>query len=120
MKPANRREAREQANAAINRWAASFAGIAWIPFSHYVMTAGDITMVVQVGSIYSVDFDRSTVATLFAALAAPLIGSKITNSVLDFVPVLGWLAKSAVAAVVTKVVGRSLIYYFHDCSPLPD
>ena len=120
MKAANKREAREQTRTAINRWAAGFASVAWIPFSHYVMTAGDVTMVVQIGSIYAVDIDRSGAATVFAIVAALLIGSKVAHSILDFIPVLGWMAKSAVAAAVTKAVGESLIHYFHDCSQLPD
>jgi uncharacterized protein (DUF697 family) len=52
------------------------------------------------------------VAAIFTTIAAPLIGSKIAHSVLDFVPVLGWAAKSVVAATVTKGVGKALIVTF--------
>ena len=41
------------------------------------------------------------------------------SSILDFIPVVGWGVKSAVAAGVTKAVGEALISYFDDCSPLP-
>ncbi len=77
-------------------------------------------MVVQIGSIFAVDLDKSQAGAVFATVAAPLIGSKIAHSVLDFVPVLGWAAKSAVAAGVTKTVGEALIHYFNGCSDLPE
>ncbi len=120
MAARNKRQAREQARLAINKWALGFAAIAWIPGSHYAMTGGDVTMVIQVGSIYGVDMDRTNAGAVFTTIAAPLIGSKIAHSVLDFVPVLGWAAKSAVAAGVTKVVGETMIRYFEDCSTLPE
>ncbi|TAH22388.1 MAG: hypothetical protein EAZ09_10570 [Oscillatoriales cyanobacterium] len=77
MAASNKRQAREQARSAINKWALGFA-------------------------------------------SAPLIGSKIAHSVLDFVPVFGWAAKSVVAAGVTKAVGEALISYFNDCSNLSE
>ncbi|WP_017719902.1 hypothetical protein [Kamptonema formosum] len=120
MAATNKRKAREQARSAINVWALSFASVAWIPGSHYVMTTGDLAMVVQIGSIFAVDLDKSQAGAVFATVAAPLIGSKIAHSVLDFVPVLGWAAKSAVAAGVTKTVGEALIHYFNGCSDLPE
>ncbi|TAD97795.1 MAG: hypothetical protein EAZ96_24810 [Oscillatoriales cyanobacterium] len=83
MAASNKRQAREQARSAINKWALGFASVAWIP-------------------------------------GAPLIGSKVAHSVLDFVPVFGWAAKSVVAAGVTKAVGEALISYFNDCSNLSE
>lgn len=120
MAASNKRQAREQARSAINKWALGFASVAWIPGSHYVMTGGDVTMVIQVGSIFGVDIDKTTAATTFTTVAAPLIGSKIAHSILDFIPVFGWTAKSVVAAGVTKAVGEALIAYFNDCSDLPE
>lgn len=120
MAARNKRQARQQARSAINKWALGFASVAWIPGSHYVMTAGDVTMVIQVGAIFDVDLDRTTAGAVFTTVAAPLVGSKIAHSVLDFVPVIGWAAKSAVAAGVTKAVGEALIHYFDGCSNLPE
>lgn len=120
MAACNKRQAKEQARSATTKWALGFASVAWIPGSHYLMTGGDVTMVMQVGSIYDVDLDRSTAGAVFTTIAAPLIGSKIAHSVLDFVPVFGWAAKSVIAAGVTKAVGEAVIGYFHDCSNLPE
>jgi len=120
MAAENKKVAQEVARTAINKWALGFAAVAWIPGSHYVMTAGDVAMVVQVGAIYGVDIDRTGAGALFTTVAAPLIGSKIAHSILDFIPIIGWAAKSVVAAAVTKGVGEALIKYFHDCSLLPD
>jgi uncharacterized protein (DUF697 family) len=120
MAASSKRQAKAQARSATTKWALGFASVAWIPGSHYVMTGGDLAMVVQVGSIYDVHLDKSQAAAIFTTVAAPLIGSKLAHSALDFFPVVGWAAKSAVAAGVTKAVGEALIVYFHDCSNLPD
>ncbi|GAB4025622.1 hypothetical protein [Spirosoma koreense] len=120
MPARNKREAETLASSAINKWAIGFASVAWIPGSHYAMGAGDLAMVVQVGSIYNVDLDRTAAGSVFTSVAAPLIGSKVAHSILDFLPGIGWAAKSAVALGTTKFVGQALIHYFKDCSPLPD
>lgn len=120
MAASNKRQARDQARSAINKWALGFASVAWIPGSHYVMTGGDVAMVIQVASIFDVDMDKTEAGAVFTTVAAPLIGSKIAHSVLDFVPVFGWTVKSVVAAGVTKAVGETLIAYFNDCSNLPE
>lgn len=119
MAAINKREANRQARSAVNKWAIGLASTAWIPGSHYVMLAGDVTFVVQIGSIYGVDLDRASAGALFTTVAAPLIGSKLAHSLLDFIPVIGWGAKSVVAGVVTKSVGEAMIRYFEDCSMLP-
>ncbi|MDJ0553186.1 MAG: hypothetical protein QNJ68_01840 [Microcoleaceae cyanobacterium MO_207.B10] len=113
-------QARTQARSAIDKWALGFVAVAWIPGSHYAMGAGDITMVMQVGSIFGVDLDRTAAAQVFTIVAAPLIGSKVAHSILDFFPGVGWAAKSVVAGGVTKGVGEALIGYFNDCSDLPE
>ncbi|NET16984.1 MAG: hypothetical protein F6K08_31305 [Okeania sp. SIO1H6] len=116
----NKRQAKEQARSAINKWALGFASVAWIPGAHYAMTAGDVSMVMQVGSIFGVDMDRTKATAVFTTIGAPLVGSKVAHSVLDFVPVVGWGIKSAVAAGVTKAVGEGLSNYFDSCSSLPE
>ena len=112
-------EARRQASSAINKWALGFAAIAWVPGSHYAMGAGDIAMIRQVGAIFDVDVNETEAAEIFTIVAAPLLGSKVAHSILDFIPVVGWGVKSAVAAGVTKAVGEGLIGYFNSCPRLP-
>lgn len=119
MPASNKREAVEQARSITTKWAVGFASVAWIPGSHYLMSAGDLAMVMQMGSVFGVDLDRTNAAAVFGTIAAPVIGSKIAHSILDFIPIVGWGAKSVVALGVTKGVGEALIKYFLDCSPLP-
>jgi uncharacterized protein (DUF697 family) len=119
MAAATSTEAAIQARATVNKWAIGFASLAWIPGSHYVMWAGDVMMVMQIGSVFGVDLDRTNAARVFATIAAPWIGSKIAHTLLDFIPILGWAAKSLVAFLVTKAMGETLILYYKDCSPLP-
>jgi uncharacterized protein (DUF697 family) len=118
MAAQNKNEAGVQARAAINKWAMGFTAVAWIPCIHYVLTAADVVMVVQVGTIYGVDLDRASAGVVFSTVAGPFLGRTVAHGILDFIPWL-WPIKSAVAYGVTKAIGEALIGYFHDCSPLP-
>jgi len=120
MTAQNRKEAQKQARSVVNKWALGLATIAWIPGSQYVTTGGDVAMVIKVAAIYGIELDKAGAGVVFTTVAAPLIASKAANSALDFVPVVGWAAKSAVAAGVTKAVGEALIAYFEEESSLPE
>ena len=113
-------EARREARSVVNQWAVKFAAIAWIPGSHYAMSGADTIMVTELALLFDVDMDKATLAGVFTSVAAPLIGSKLAHTALDLVPGVGWVAKSAVAAGVTKKIGDGLIDYFDDHSPLPE
>jgi uncharacterized protein (DUF697 family) len=72
MAAANKRDAEVKARSVIHSWAIGFASVAWIPFSHYAMAAGDVALVMQVGSIYNVDVDRSAAGVIFTTVSAYL------------------------------------------------
>jgi uncharacterized protein (DUF697 family) len=118
MAASSKQEARVAALSVVNNWAIGFAAVAWIPTSHYLMTAGDVAMVMQIGSIFGVEMNQTKAGAVFASVAAPIIGSKVAHTILDFIPIIGWAAKSGVAYTVTKGVGTALVHYFEDCSPL--
>ncbi|MCU0391626.1 MAG: hypothetical protein MUE81_10960 [Thermoflexibacter sp.] len=120
MAAKNKREAKEKANEAVNAWSVGLAATAWIPGSGYVMTAGDIMMVIQVGKIYDVDMDETAAATVLTGIAAPLVGRTVAYGLLDCIPIAGWIVKSAVSVGVSITVGKTVIAYFEDCSPLPE
>ena len=48
------------------------------------LTLRNLAMATQVGNPYQVDVDASRAGRVFTAIAAPLIGSKIAHSVMDF------------------------------------
>ncbi len=120
MAARNKYEAKEKARSAVNSWSVGLAATAWIPGSGYVMTAGDIAMVIQVGKIYGVDLETSGAATVLTSIAAPLIGRTVAYGILDFIPIFGWGIKSVVSLGVSKTIGETIIAYFEDCSPLPN
>jgi len=72
-------------------------------------------MVAKVAEIYHVhSYDTSALAS---AIGAALAG-KAASEFLSFIPVVGWIAKGAAAAGVTKAVGEIIIEYMRERSPL--
>jgi uncharacterized protein (DUF697 family) len=120
MAAKNKREARIAARNAVNAWSIGLSTLAVIPGSGYVMTAGDVAMVVQIAKIYGVDIETAGAATLLTTFAAPLVGRTVAYGILDFIPFAGWIAKGVVSFGVSKVLGETIIAHFEDCSLLPD
>jgi uncharacterized protein (DUF697 family) len=108
----DRAAARHEAQHLVEKWAVAFARVALIPGSHYVTSAGDAELVTRIGKLYGVELDRVEAAAVFATVAAPLLASNAAHSVLNLMPVIGWLAKPAVALGAAKAVGTQLIQYF--------
>ena len=51
--------ARREARSAITKWAIGFGVVDLLPLAHLAMDFGAISVVIQVGSIFDVDLDRT-------------------------------------------------------------
>lgn len=80
-----------------------------IPIADAVpMTAAQITMVISLGKVFEKELTETAAKTILSAVAAPLVGRAVAGGVLKFVPVAGWAANVAVAALVTEVIGWTI------------
>ncbi len=116
---ATKSEAKERATKLVNSWSIGFAVTAWIPGASIAMTPVDISMIIKIGSIFGIKLDGRTASEIFTSVVVPLLTSKATITALDFIPVIGWAAKSAISVSVTQTVGKALIEYFNNRSTLP-
>ena len=108
-------EAETEARRVVNTWAVAAAGVGWIPGSMLALGALDAKLVGDVAKAYHVQ--SYSIESVVAAVGASVSG-KLAAELLSLVPVFGWLAKSGVAASVTKALGEALIAYMRERSPL--
>lgn len=99
----------------VNKWTRQTCFYGWIPGGNLVLGAADWTMINRIAQEFGVtNYSRDAlVAAIGSALAAKWASEK-----LSFIPVLGWIAKGAIAVWVTRSLGNAMIEYFRDLSPL--
>jgi uncharacterized protein (DUF697 family) len=98
----------ERCNAVIHTAtaASAAAGAIPIPIADAIpITAAQVTMVIALGSIFDVKITKGAANTILTGVAAPIIGRTIASSFLKFIPVAGWIASAALAALITEVIG---------------
>lgn len=87
------------------------AAVAFIPIpvmDAIPMTAAQITMVLALAEVFDNKISKSDAEILLKAAAAPLAGRALAKSALNFVPGVGWTMNSAIAVVITEILGWSI------------
>ena len=76
-----------------------------------VLTLHQIRMVLRICAAYGLEVDRERAPELIATIGAGLGFRALARELLDFVPVLGWIVKGAVAYAGTKALGEAAVRY---------
>ncbi|MCH4599775.1 hypothetical protein KII73_03540 [Helicobacter pylori] len=103
--------------------AAGAAGLIPIPFSDALAIAPiQAGMIYKMNDAFGMDLDKSVATSLVAGLlgvtAVAQVGRMLVNGFLKFIPVVGSVAGSATAVVITEALGfaylKVLEYYYND------
>ncbi|MCQ2807555.1 hypothetical protein JT063_00825 [Helicobacter pylori] len=103
--------------------AAGAAGLIPIPFSDALAIAPiQAGMIYKMNDAFGMDLDKSVATSLVAGLlgvtAVAQVGRTLVNGFLKFIPVVGSVAGSATAVVITEALGfaylKVLEYYYND------
>jgi hypothetical protein len=114
-------EAERNARDIVDYWMVGTAFTGWIPGSSFLSAGGDMLMIRQVADAFGVGvFDQEAVKAHLAGVMAGALGGTVASEVLSALPILGWIAKSAILTTKVGLIGEAVIDYFHDHSPLPD
>lgn len=98
-------------------------GIAPIPGAMTIgLTAVQTAVVYRIARIYDYQIEAAgSVAALVAAImarsGATVLVGKVSGEVANFVPLVGWAAKPAIAVGTTKAFGEATIAFFEARSP---
>jgi uncharacterized protein (DUF697 family) len=105
----------ERCNAVIHTATAASAAAGAIPIpvaDAIPITAAQVTMVIALGRIFGVKISKGAAGTILTGVAAPIVGRTIAGSFLKFIPIAGWLASAALAALITEVIGWTVAVDF--------
>jgi len=76
-----------------------------------VLTLNQIRMVLRICAAYGLEVDGQRAPELVATIGAGLGFRALARELLDFVPVLGWAVKGAVAYAGTRALGEAAVRY---------
>ncbi len=99
---------------------AGTAGLIPIPFSDaFAIAPIQAGMIYKMNDAFGMDLDKSVGASLIAGLlgvtAVAQVGRTIVNGFLKFIPVVGSVAGSATAAVITEGIGFAYLKVLEKC-----
>jgi uncharacterized protein (DUF697 family) len=76
-----------------------------------VLTLNQIRMVLRICAAYGLEVDAQRAPEILATVGAGLGFRAVARELLDFVPVLGWVVKGAVAYAGTRALGEAAVRY---------
>jgi uncharacterized protein (DUF697 family) len=76
-----------------------------------VLTLNQIRMVLRICAAYGLEIDAQRAPELIATVGAGLGFRAVARELLDFVPVVGWAVKGAVAYAGTRALGEAAVRY---------
>jgi len=86
--------------------AAPGAGLAQLPVADaFVITPIQITMVISLGAVFGIKITEGAASGIIKALASVLIGRKISQVLVGWIPVVGNAINATTAAGVTQAIG---------------
>ena len=84
-----------------------------------VLTLNQIRMVLRICAAYGLEVDGQRAPELVATIGAGLGFRALARELLDFVPVLGWVVKGAVAFTGTRALGEAAVRYCEARTSMP-
>ena len=117
---ATKAEAERRARRIVDNWAKAALFTGWIPGSTLVLGGGDILMIRQVGEAFGIPaFDEDALKAHLGGVLGSLAGGAVAEAI-GVVPVIGWAVKSYALKMKADALGKAIIDYFRQRSPLPD
>jgi uncharacterized protein (DUF697 family) len=113
----NKYTAKKEAERIVNAYAATAGATGWIPHACTWLIPLQYQMCDEIASVFNVT--NYTAEGVLAVVGASVVGQTTADTILSFIPGLGWGAKAVTAGVITKGVGKLLVEYFYEHSTLP-
>jgi uncharacterized protein (DUF697 family) len=77
-----------------------------------VLTATQMRLVLRIAACYGEEISQQRAIELLGVLGAGFGFRQLARSMLDFIPVAGWLLQSGIAYAGTRAVGTAAVQYF--------
>jgi uncharacterized protein (DUF697 family) len=118
---ASKQEAERRAKRTVDNWAKANLFTGWIPGAAFALGAADMLMIRQVGEAFGIPaFDEDALKAHLGGVLGSLGGAVAGEAIASVIPIVGWAAKSYALHVKANALGKAVIEYFRDRSPLPE
>jgi hypothetical protein len=118
---ATKQEAERRAKRTVDNWAKANLFTGWIPGAAFALGAADMLMIRQVGEAFGIPaFDEDALKAHLGGVLGSIGGAVAGEAIGSMIPIIGWAAKSYALHVKANALGKAVIEYFRDRSPLPD
>jgi uncharacterized protein (DUF697 family) len=95
--------------------AAGAAGVIPIgPADTIMITPLQIGMVISLGGIFGIRVTESIAKSIIGGLAASFVGRAVAKTLLQFIPILGWVINFFTASGITEAIGWGAVAHFHN------
>jgi len=94
----------KKCSVAIHTASAASAAVGFIPIpmvDAIPISAAQVTMVIALGKIFNQELTETAAKGLIGAAASTFVGRNLVK----FIPIVGWIVSSGVAAVITEIIG---------------
>jgi hypothetical protein len=113
-------DAERRARMLVDRWAKAALFTGWIPGSTIPLAGADVLMIRQVGEAFGIPaFDEDALKAHLGGVLGSVAGGAVAEAV-GFVPLVGWAVKSYTMHIKADALGKAVIDYFRQRSPLPE
>lgn len=104
-------------NAIIHSFSTAAGAMGMIPIGPadtFMITPTQITMIVSLGAVFKIPKAENAAKSILSGLALSNGGRFVAATLLNFLPIWGWLIKGATAASLTEAIGWAAVAHFHD------
>ena len=117
---ATKADAERRARGIVDKWSKAALFTGWIPGATIALGGADIIMIRQVGEAFGIPaFDEDAMKAHLGGVFGSAAGM-VAGEAVGLVPIIGWAVKSYAMHVKADALGKAVIDYFRQRSPLPD
>jgi uncharacterized protein (DUF697 family) len=84
------------------------------PADTLMITPTQITMIISLGAVFNIRVTESVAKSILSGLALGIAGRFVASTLLNFIPIVGWIIKGGTAAGLTEAIGWAAVAHFQD------
>jgi len=84
------------------------------PADTFMITPTQIAMIIRLGAVFDIRVSENIAKSILSGLAASLVGRFVASTLLNFIPIVGWIIKGGTAAGLTEAIGWAAVAHFQD------
>jgi uncharacterized protein (DUF697 family) len=84
------------------------------PADTLMITPTQIRMIISLGVVFNIRVTESVAKSILSGLALSIVGRFVASTLLNFIPIVGWIIKGGTAAGLTEAIGWAAVAHFQD------